>query len=249
MENADVSLERKAHFPLSPLQPIPSGHQECGRRLAGFPRSIAQHEAGPPWRGCLGRGYLPGLRANSHWCWACLHRVLTLWPLVPCSFHQLQCCLCHDSCSLGAGQNTNLIEQWLDSHIFSAEHSIGLIKQQILNQMKAVIAVQTLLCYQQLYIQQLNKFPHLTLVTGERRHRRGGGSGSNLSLCIHGSGCLEWEDAQNEMKASGCGFWLGSGFFQLKCQPWLCFYTLEALTHHDQFHLSPLCSCNQVIDS
>lgn len=149
MENSDVSLGRKALFLLSPLQPIPSGHQGCGRRLAWFPWSTAQHEGMKRLPGKrLARSYLPGLRANSHWCWARLQRISTPWPLVPCSFHQLWCWLCHDSNSLSAGQGVILIEQWLDSYIFSAEHSISSIKQKLLNQTKAMTVVQTLLHYQ-----------------------------------------------------------------------------------------------------
>lgn len=121
----------------------------------------------------LGRGYLPGLRTNSHWCWACLHRVSTPWPLVPCSFHQLQCWLCHDSHSLGAGQNTDWTEQWPDSHIFSAEHRICLIKQQITKADESCDSSPNSVALSSSWI----SIP-LTLVKGERRHSRGEGYGS-----------------------------------------------------------------------
>lgn len=147
-------------------------------------------EHSPAWgRDRLGRGYLPGLRANSHWC---EHVCTEFQPLGHCSLlvPSAVVWLCQDSHSLGAGQDINLTEQWLDSHIFSAEHSINLIKQQITKPDESYDSGPNSVALSGSW----KSFP-LTFVMGERKHSRGGGCGDNLFLCIQGSGCLEWKDA------------------------------------------------------
>lgn len=84
----------------------------------------------------------------------------------------------------------------------------------------------------------------------ERRYSRGGDCGSNLFLCISGSGCLEWEDAvctPAQMKTSVCGFWAGLRFCQLKCQPSFMFpySSSDSYTPCPQLHHSRLCSGSQ----
>lgn len=104
MENAAVSLQRKAQFPLSKLQPIPSGHQGYGRRLTGFP-AWGHEEA--VWEEAI----------SQVWGWTHTDAGHSFNPL-PCFFCQLQCWLYQDSHSLRSGPDTNLTEQWLDRHIF-----------------------------------------------------------------------------------------------------------------------------------
>lgn len=123
-----MSLGRKAHFLLSLLQPIPSGHQGCGRRLTEFLGSTAQHEI---MRRLSGKRLSPRSEGKLLLILGMPAQSLSPLALVPCSFHQLQFWLCHDSHSLSAGQDTDLNEPLLDSSISSAECSISLIKQQI----------------------------------------------------------------------------------------------------------------------
>lgn len=168
-----------------PAQPIPGGHQRCGRRLAGFPGSTAQHEVVTGWEEAISQVW-----GQTHTDVSMSAQSFNPLATVPCSFHQLWCWLCQDSHSLGAGQDINLTEQWLDSHIFSAEHSINLIKQQITKPDESYDSGPNSVALSGSW----KSFP-LTFVMGERKHSRGGGCGDNLFLCIQGSGCLEWKDA------------------------------------------------------
>lgn len=86
----------------------------------------------------------------------------------------------------------------------------------------------------------------------ERGHCKGGGCGSNLFLCITGSGYLKWEDGVYtvaEIETSIHGFWSQSRFCQLICQPLFVspHPSWNSYASWPQLHLSLLCSHSQNI--
>lgn len=106
-----------------------------------------------------------------------------------------------------------LNEPWLDSHIFSAEQSISLIKQQITKPDESYDSSSSSVVLPSSWISFL-----LTSVTGRGEIAVVEAAGITSSFAfmkwLFGVGrcCLN----PSKMKASGCGFYFGSGFCQLK---------------------------------